>query len=157
MKSAMSPSSHCTFFEQRSRPWRDSSSGKQVADHVVAEGGVDRRPWVLERVVGIGLVPVDHPDPLGPCSVAMTRSQDECEVVDAEALSQYRDGLGVPGQLSVVVAGQDDHRDGPRRPAKRATASVNWGWASRILPTSGGPANISNPSPAMMNAAGPEH
>ncbi len=38
--------------------------GEQVADHVVAERCVDRRPRVLEGVVRIGLVAVDDPDPL---------------------------------------------------------------------------------------------
>ena len=41
--------------------------------------------------------------------------------------------------------------------ANWATAWVNWGWASRIMSTSGGPASISNPSPAITKAAGPWH
>ena len=96
--------------EQRARRLARLELGQQVADHVVAEGGVHRRPRVLEGVVGVGLVPVDHPDPLGPVVGADDQVAGQGEVARRRAApSSTPTDVAVPGQLAVVVAGQHDH------------------------------------------------
>ena len=96
-------------FEQRPRRLARLQLGQQVTDHVMAERGVHRRPRVFERVVGIGLVPVHHPHPLGAAGRAHHQIADKCELLDAQAFPEDRYRSAVPGQLPVVVAGQDHH------------------------------------------------
>ncbi len=75
----------------------------------MTERGVHRRPRILEGVVGIRLVPVHHPDPLGPVFSADHEVAGQGELVDAQALPQPPHREGVPGQLTVMVAGEHHH------------------------------------------------
>ena len=155
MKSAASPSSHCTPSRSDPGAWRDSSSGRR-----------SRTTWWPK-----GCRPVTT-GPRRRC-----RDRPGCRGPPAPVLGPV---VGADGQ----VAGQGEvvrPRAGPAAArwtgrsqaswpswlpdrittswrswaAKAATAPVNWGWASRIFPMSGGPASISKPSPAMMKQAGP--
>ncbi len=142
-------------FEQRSRCLARLQLGQQVAHHVMAERGVHRRPRVFERVVGIGLVPVHHPHPLGAVGRAHHQIADQRELFDAQAFPEDRRPIG-PSQASWPSWLPDRTTTWwSEAAANWDTASVNCGWASRILPTSGGPASISNPSPAITKAAAP--
>ena len=77
---------------------------------MVTEGSVDRRPGILEGVVRVGLVAVDDPHTLPAVVGVDDEVADEGEVSGADALLEHPHRVTVPGQLAVVVAGQDDDR-----------------------------------------------
>ena len=83
--------------------------GHQVADDVMAEGGVHGRPRVLEPVVRIGLVAVDHVHPLDAFARPDQEVTGQGRPPHPQAGGEDVDRVAVPGQLAVVVARQQDH------------------------------------------------
>ncbi len=83
--------------------------GQDLAHHVVAERRVERRPGVDEGVERVVLVAVHDAHPLGTLAGVEHEVAGHGDVVGTEPRDEHADGVAVPRQLAVVVAGQHDH------------------------------------------------
>ena len=154
MKSATSPSSHWIPSSREPGDWRDSSSGSRSRTTWWPKGVSTGDHGSSKVLYGSDWLPWTTRTRWAPCSVSTTRSQLRAN--SSTPRRSFSSPTDRPSQASWPSwLPESTTTWWSASAAKWATASVNWGWASRIRPTSGGPASISKPSPAMTKAAGP--